>query len=59
MLILEVKLIEDSKNFSIKKISKQELLKYGYPVYKKALTRYEIVLQKLTQKQFNKGNRKS
>ena len=42
------------KKLTVKKISKQELLKYGYTVYKKALTRYEIVLQKLTQKQFNK-----
>ena len=42
------------KKLNVKKISKQELLKYGYLVYKKALSRYEIVLQKLTQIQFEK-----
>ena len=42
------------KKLNVKKISKQELLKHGYRVYKKALSRYEIVLQKLTQIQFEK-----
>ena len=42
------------KKLSVKKISKQELLKSGYPVYKNALERYDVVLQKLNQNEFRK-----
>ena len=40
------------KKLTVKKISKEELLKHGFTVYKNALSRYEIVLQKLTKNQF-------
>ena len=42
------------KKLSVKKISKQELLKSGYSVYKNALERYDVVLQKLNQNEFIK-----
>ncbi|MFL2573908.1 MAG: sulfotransferase domain-containing protein [Flavobacteriales bacterium] len=42
------------KKLSVKKISKQELLKSGYLVYKNALERYDVVLQKLNQNEFRK-----
>ena len=40
------------KKLEVKKISKKELLDSGYEVYNKALSRYEIVLQRLSRKQF-------
>ena len=46
------------KKLEVKKISKKELLDSGYEVYNKALSRYEIVLQRLTRKQFSKEIKK-
>ena len=40
------------KKLEVKKISKKELLDSGYELYNKALSRYEIVLQRLSRKQF-------
>ncbi len=42
------------KKLTVKKISKKELLKSGYSVYKNALERYDVVLQKLNQNEFKK-----
>ena len=42
------------KKLTVKKISKQELLKSGFSVYKNALSRYDVVLQKLNQSEFEK-----